>query len=84
LHKSAKDNCIPAVFKKDNKTIQSKDVADLFNEYFFNIAHSLQTHPDESDSPFKLLKNAYQPILQSLKVIPVAKGEIISIMCSLK
>jgi hypothetical protein len=35
VHKSTKDNYILAMFKTDNKTIQSKDVADVFNERFF-------------------------------------------------
>jgi hypothetical protein len=39
---------------------------------------------DKIDSPFKLLKNAYQPIIQNMKVIPVTRGEIIDIICSLK
>jgi hypothetical protein len=34
LHKSTKDNYIPAMFKRDYKTIRSKYVADVFNEYF--------------------------------------------------
>ena len=72
------------MFKMDNRNIQSNDVADAFNEYFLNIAHSLQTHHDKTSSPLELLKNAYQPILQSMKVIPVTKGEIINIICSLK
>jgi hypothetical protein len=75
---------MPVTFKLDNKNIQSKDAADAFNEYFLNIAHSLQTHSDKINSPLKLLNNAYQPIFQSMKLIPVTKGEIINIIGSLK
>jgi hypothetical protein len=68
----------------DNKNIQFEDAADAFNEYFLIIADNLQTHSDKMNSPLILLKNAYQPVFQSMKVIPVAKGEIINIICSLK
>jgi hypothetical protein len=68
----------------DNRTIQSDDVADAFNEYFFNVAHSLQTYPVNTKSPLNLLKNACQPISQSMKVIPVTKGEITNIVGPLK
>jgi hypothetical protein len=57
----------------DNKNIQFKDAADAFNEYFLNIADSLQTYTDKMNSPLKLLKNAYQPVFQNMKVIPVTK-----------
>jgi hypothetical protein len=36
------------------------------------------------NSPLRLLKNAYQTDFPSMKVIPVTKAEIISIICSLK
>jgi hypothetical protein len=68
----------------DNKNIQFKDAAEAFNEHFLNITDRLQTHTDKMNSPLKLLKNAYQPVYQSMKVIPVTKGEIINIICYLK
>jgi hypothetical protein len=71
-------------FKMGNKKIQSKDAADAFNECFLNIALNLQTHSDKINSPLELLKNAYQPIFQSMKIILVTKGEIINIISSLK
>jgi hypothetical protein len=46
---------MPVTFKMDNTNIQSEDTADAFNAYFLNI--------------IKLLKNAYQPVFQSMKVI---------------
>jgi hypothetical protein len=67
----------------DNKNIQFKAAADAFNEYFLNITESLQTYTDKINSPLKLLKNHYQPVFQSMKVIPVTKGEIVNIICSL-
>jgi hypothetical protein len=36
------------------------------------------------NSPLELLKNAYQPIFQGMKIILVTKGEIINIISSLK
>jgi hypothetical protein len=36
------------------------------------------------NSPLRLLKDAYQIDFSSMEVIPVTKGDIISIICSLK
>jgi hypothetical protein len=74
---------VPATLKMDNKNIQFKDAADAFNEYFLNIADSLQTHTEKMNLPLKSLKNSYQPVFQSMKVIPVTNGEIVNIICSL-
>jgi hypothetical protein len=74
---------MPSSFKMDNKDIQSEGAADVFNDYFLNIADNLQPHTDNIISPLWLLKNAYQTVFLSMKIIPVAKGEI-SIICSLK
>jgi hypothetical protein len=63
--------------------IQFKDAADVFN-YFLNTADNLQKHADNMNSPLRLLKNAYQTNFPSTEVIPVTKGESISIICSLK
>jgi hypothetical protein len=63
---------------------QFKDAADVFNEYFLNIADNLQKRIDNMNSPLRLLKNAYQTDFPSMEVIPVTKGEIISKICSIK
>jgi hypothetical protein len=44
FNKSTRSNYIPSSFKMDNKNIQFKDAADVFNEYFLNIADNLQKH----------------------------------------
>lgn len=75
---------MPSTFKMDNMNIQFKDAAGVFNDYFLNIADNLRSHIDKMNSPLKLLKNAYQTGFPSMEVIPVTKGEIINIICSLK
>jgi hypothetical protein len=72
------------MFKLNNSNIQSNDVPDVFNKYFLNVAHSLLTHSAKTQSPRNLLKNAYQTISQSMKVVPVTTGEIMNIIGSLK
>lgn len=84
FHKHTRSNYMPSSFKMDNKDIQFKDAADVFNDYFLNIADNLQTHIDNMNSPLRLLKNAYQTVFPSMGVIPVTKGEIINTICSLK
>jgi hypothetical protein len=68
----------------DNKDIQSEDAAAVLNDYFLNIAANLQPHIDNIISALGLLKSAYQTVFPSMKIIPMTKGEIISIICSLK
>jgi hypothetical protein len=46
---------MPSSFKMDNKDIQSEDAADVFNDYFWNIADNLQPHIDNVISPLRLL-----------------------------
>jgi hypothetical protein len=75
---------MPDMFKLNNRNIQSNDVPDVFNKYFLNVAHSLLTHSAKTQSPLNLLKNAYQTISQSMKVVPVITGEIMNIIGSLK
>jgi hypothetical protein len=75
---------MPSSFKMDNKDIQSEDAADVSNDYFLSIADNLQLHIDNKISLLTLLKNACQTVFRSMKIIPVTKGEIISIICSLK
>jgi hypothetical protein len=75
---------MPSSFKMDNKDIQSQEATEVFNDYFFNIAHNLQLQIDNLISPLSLLKDAYQTGFLSMEIIPVTKGEIISIICSVK
>jgi hypothetical protein len=64
--------------------IQSEEAANVFTDYFLNIADNLQPHIDNIISPFRLLKYACKTVFVRMKIIPVTKGEIISIICSLK
>jgi hypothetical protein len=75
---------MPSSFKMDNKDLKSEDAADVYSDYFLNIADNLQPHIDNIISPLRLFKNAYQTVFLSVKITPVTKGEIISIICSLK
>jgi hypothetical protein len=68
----------------DNKDIQSEEAAEVLNYYFLNVTDNLQPQIDNIISPLSLLKNAYQTVFPSMEIIPVTKGEIISIICSLK
>jgi hypothetical protein len=42
---------MPSSFKTDKKNIQFKDAADVFSEYFLNIADNLQKHRQYEFTP---------------------------------
>jgi hypothetical protein len=67
----------------DDRNLQFNDVADVFSEYYLNIADNLQTYIDKTISPLGLLKNAYQTAFSNTEVIPITKRKIINIICSL-
>jgi hypothetical protein len=55
-----------------------------FNDYFINVAGNWQSQIDNITSPINLLKIAYHSVSPRMETVPVTKGEIISILSSLK
>jgi len=47
------------------------------------VVDDLQIEIDKDVSPISLIKNAYQNDFSQINIIPVRKGEIQSIICSL-
>jgi hypothetical protein len=48
---------MPSSFKNDDNVFQSEVVAEVFNDYFVNVAENLQSRIDNM-SPINLLKSA--------------------------
>ena len=82
---AAKSSHLLHSFKmNNNKEVSTVKSAEAFNNYFLNMADDLQLQIDNDISPISLLKNAYQNDFSQMNIIPVAEGEIQSIICSLK
>ena len=65
---------MPSSFKTDNNVFQSEVAAEVFNDYFINVAKDLQSQTDNKTSPINLLKSAYQTVFQHMETVPVTKG----------
>jgi len=82
--KAEKSSHLPHSFKMNNKEVSIVMSAEAFNYYYLNMADDLHIEIDNDISPISLLKNAYQNDFSQMNIIPIPKGEIQSIICSLK
>jgi len=82
--KAEKSIHLPHTFKMNNKEVSIVMSAEAFNYYYLNMADDLHIEIDNGISPISLLKNAYQNDFSQMNIIPIPKGEIQSIICSVK
>jgi hypothetical protein len=75
---------LPSFFKLDDCTVHSYYVAEVFNDYFCNLADKLNVNSPSMDSAMQLLRTSFPNGFSTLQVVPIMDAEVLRTITSLK